>query len=218
MKKLLLSALAASAFCLPVFSQERVKTWRSYDSMGCMMLRECTEYTTEVLSWRDLGGNYELWKGELDVILSSLKSIGVGVFVADERYFLRDVRGLYDVKGNNFFLNRSYLYQPTKMIQVIRHEGWHVAQDCMAGTLDNTFTALIHAEEKVPDWIRRGAERTYPAKMVPFEAEAMWSMYSSTRTKEALAVCASQKKMWEVFEPTPLTGEWLMEKGFMPKP
>jgi hypothetical protein len=215
MKRFFLSALAASVFCSPVFAQDRVKTWRSLDSMGCMMLRECTEYVSEVHSWRDLGGDYELWKDELESILTSLKTLGVGVYVADEKYFLRNTRGLYNVNGNNFFLNREYLYQPTKMIQVIRHEGWHVAQDCMAGSLDNTFTGLIFAEEKVPDWIRKGAERTYPAKMVPFEAEAMWSMYSATRTKEALAVCASSKKMWEVFEPTPLTKKWLQEKGHM---
>ena len=180
-----------------------------------MMLRECTEYVSEVHSWRDLGLDYELWKDELDSILASLKTLNVGVYVADEKYFIRNTRGLYNVNGNNFFLNREFLYQPTKMIQVIRHEGWHVAQDCMAGSLDNIFTGLIFAEEKVPDWIRKGAERTYPAKMVPFEAEAMWSMYSATRTKEALAVCASSKKMWEVFEPTPLTKKWLQEKGHM---
>ena len=43
----------------------------------------------------------------------------------------------------------------------------------------------------------------------------MWAMYSETKTKDALGVCASDKKMWDVYEPTPLTREWLMEEGFM---
>ena len=125
------------------------------------------------------------------------------------------MRGLYDVTGNNLFLNRYYLEQPTKLLQVIRHEGWHAAQDCMAGTIKNTFTALVHPEEDVPDWIRRGAERTYPRKVLPWEAEAMWKMYSENDTMHALKVCASSTKMWEVYEPTPMTKEWLQDKGFM---
>ena len=87
----------------------------------------------------------------------------------------------------------------------------------MAGTLDNTFTALIFPEEDVPDWIRRGAERTYAKNVLPFEAEAMWAMYIEDKTKEALEVCAGPKKMWEYYAPTPLTGEWLEQEGFIKK-
>jgi hypothetical protein len=43
----------------------------------------------------------------------------------------------------------------------------------------------------------------------------MWAMYSDTQTKTALEVCASSSKMWEVFQPTPLTAKWLKEQGFM---
>ena len=64
----------------------------------------------------------------------------------------------------------------------------------MAGTLDNTFTALIQPEEDVPDWIRRGAERTYPENVLPFEAEAMWAMYVEHKTKDALEVCAGPEE------------------------
>jgi len=215
MKKLFLAAVTAAAFCLPATADPEVKTWHSLDSMGCMMLRECTIGTDKITSWRDLGTAYEVWDAELDSILTSLTDIGVNVYLADERYFLGNTRGLYNVKGNNFFLNRAYLSEPTRMVQVIRHEGWHVAQDCMAGTIDNTFTGLIYSEETVPDWIRRGAERTYPSNAVPFEAEAMMAMYSDTQTVEGLRVCASDKKMWQVFIPTPRTGEWLKQEGFM---
>ena len=215
MKKFLAPVLAAAAFASPVLAEDKVKTWRSFDSVGCMMLRECTEGVKKVSTWSDLGPAYEIAAGEIDEIVQALDKVGASVYLADEKYFAFRMRGVYDVRGNSMFLNEFYIDQPTKMIQVIRHEGWHAAQDCMAGTLDNTFTALIHPEEAVPDWIRRGAERTYPKKVLPFEAEAMWAMYVEDKTVEALKVCGGPKKMWEHYTPTPLTGEWLKKEGFM---
>ena len=215
MKRLLASIFASAAIITPVFAQDKVKTWRSFDSVGCMMLRECTEGIRQVKSWKDFGPEYQIAAAELDAIIQAMDKVGAAIYIADEKYFALRMRGVYDVRGNNIFLNEFYIDQPTKIIQVIRHEGWHAAQDCMAGTLDNTFTALIHPEEAVPDWIRRGAERTYPKNVLPFEAEAMWAMYVENKTVEALKVCGSSKKMWEHYTPTPLTGEWLKKKGFM---
>ena len=215
MKRFLASIFASAAIATPVFAQDKVKTWRSFDSVGCMMLRECTEGVRRVNRWEDLGPEYEIAAAELDEIIQAMDKVGAAVYIADEKYFALRMRGVYDVRGNNMFLNEFYIDQATKIIQVIRHEGWHAAQDCMAGTLDNTFTALIHPEKAVPDWIRRGAERTYPANVLPFEAEAMWAMYVENKTVEALKICGSSKKMWEHYTPTPLTGEWLKKKGFM---
>jgi hypothetical protein len=215
MKKFLAAVFAAATMATPVLAEDKVKAWRSFDSVGCMMLRECTEGVKKVSTWSDLGPDYEIAAGEIDEIVQALEKVGASVYLADEKYFAFRMRGVYDVRGNSMFLNEFYIDQPTKMIQVIRHEGWHAAQDCMAGTLDNTFTALIHPEEAVPDWIRRGAERTYPKKVLPFEAEAMWAMYVEDKTVEALKVCGGPKKMWEHYTPTPLTGEWLKKEGFM---
>ena len=217
MKKFLASLFAAAAFASPVLAEDKVKTWRSFDSLGCMMLRECKEDVVELTTWSELGPEYGIAAEELDAIIAALKKVGATIYLADERYFAFRMRGVYDVRFNNIFLNKFYLDQPTKMIQVIRHEGWHTAQDCMAGTLENTFTALIFPEEDVPDWIRRGAERTYAKNVLPFEAEAMWAMYVEDKTKEALEVCAGPKKMWEYYSPTPLTGEWLEQEGFIKK-
>ena len=217
MKKFLASLFAAAAFASPVLAEDKVKTWRSFDSLGCMMLRECKKDVVELTTWSELGPEYGIAAEELDAIIAALKKVGATIYLADERYFAFRMRGVYDVRFNNIFLNKFYLDQPTKMIQVIRHEGWHTAQDCMAGTLENTFTALIFPEEDVPDWIRRGAERTYAKNVLPFEAEAMWAMYIEDKTKEALEVCAGPKKMWEYYSPTPLTGEWLEQEGFIKK-
>jgi len=215
MKKFLASVLAAAALTTPVLAEDKVKSWRSFDSVGCMMLRECTEGVIRLHSWAELGPDYEIAAAELDAIIEALKKVGSAVYLADEKYFALRMRGVYDVRGNSIFLNKFYLDQPTKMIQVIRHEGWHAAQDCMAGTLNNTYTALIHTEDSVPDWVRRGAELTYPKNVRPFEAEAMWAMYVENKTVEALKVCGSPKKMWEHYTPTPLTEEWLKKEGFM---
>ena len=215
MKRFIASIFASAAIATPVFAQDKVKTWRSFDSVGCMMLRECTEGVRQAKSWKDFGPEYEIVATELDEIIQAMAKVGAAIYIADEKYFALRMRGVYDVRGNNIFLNVFYINQPTKIIQVIRHEGWHAAQDCMAGTLDNTFTALIHSENAVPDWIRRGAERTYPENVLPFEAEAMWAMYVENKTVEALKVCGSSKKMWEHYAPTPLTEEWLKKKGFM---
>ena len=39
---------------------------------------------------------------------------------------------------------------PVLVMSVMRHEGWHAAQDCMAGTIKNNFIAIIKNEEDVP--------------------------------------------------------------------
>jgi len=38
--------------------------------------------------------------------------------------------------------------RPHVLMSVMRHEGWHAAQDCMAGTIDNSLIAIIKPEEK----------------------------------------------------------------------
>ena len=214
MKKFLASVLAAAAIATPALAEDKVKSWRSFDSVGCMMLKECTEGVRQLKSWSDLGPEYEIAAAELDEIIRAMEKVGASVYFADEKYFAFRMRGVYDVRGNSMFLNEFYIDQPTKMIQVIRHEGMHAAQDCMAGTLDNTFTALIHPEEAVPDWIRRGAERTYPKNVLPFEAEAMWAMYVENKTVEALKVCGSPQENVGALHTHTVDRRMVEERGF----
>ncbi len=102
---------------------------------------------------------------------------------------------------------------PAQLMQVMRHEGWHAAQDCMAGTIDNSLIAIIKPEEEVPMLWRTLAERTYPSNAVPWEAEAGWAGRTENMTMEALQACAAGK-MWEKYTPTPLTDKWLKENGY----
>ncbi len=219
MKKILscFAALSLSA-CTPAVADPEIKEWNTYNSMGCMMLRECKEGTEPILSWVDLGTQYKPWADELNNIFSAMGHAGIGAYVADDKYFVTNTRGLYDVQRNNFFLNTKYLDDPQRMVSVIRHEAWHAVQDCMAGTLDNTFTAVVWPDGKIPDWVNRGAKITYETnpKAIPYEAEAMYAAMSNHETSEALQVCADPlKEMWDVYPTTPKTKEWLTKNGFI---
>ena len=98
MKKFLASLLAAAAVASPVLAEDKVKSWRSFDSVGCMMLRECTEDVTAVSqTWEDLGPEYSVAASELTGIIAALNKMGAGLFLADEKYFAFRMRGLYDV-------------------------------------------------------------------------------------------------------------------------
>ena len=108
------------------------------------------------------------------------------------------------------------MHRPHVLMSVMRHEGWHAAQDCMAGTIENSLIAIIKPEEEVPMIWRNMAERTYPKSAVPWEAEATWAGKTEGMTAAALSACA-KGKMWEVYEPTPLTRKYLVDKGYITK-
>ena len=147
-------------------------------------------------------------------MLSSLSRVGVNVFLADSKYFPPGHRGVYHTVGNNFFLNKDHVGRPHVLMSVMRHEGWHAAQDCMAGSIKNKMIAIIKPEEEVPMIWRTLAERTYPPHAVPWEAEATWAGKTEGMTEKALAACADGN-MWEVYEPTPLTRKYLEESGYI---
>ena len=81
MKKFLASLLAAAAFTSPVLAEDKVKSWRSFDSVGCMMLRECTEDVTAVQTWEDLGPEYIVAASELTGIIAALDKLGQAFFL-----------------------------------------------------------------------------------------------------------------------------------------
>ena len=106
------------------------------------------------------------------------------------------------------------MHRPNVLMTLMRHEGWHAAQDCMAGTIDNNMIAIILPEESVPPVWRDMVEKTYPKSAVPWESEAKWAGLTEGMTMKALRSCA-QGTMWEDYEPTPLTAEWLRENGYI---
>ena len=219
MKKLFLALLLAAAPALA--GEDKItKGYNSMDAMGCMLVRECKKDVEEVYSLLDISSQYDNTEEftpmaqEFNTMLMAMNQIGIKVFLADQRYFPIMHRGVYHTVSNNVYLNRKYMNQPHILMQLMRHEGWHAAQDCMAGTIHNNIIAIIKPEEDVPMIWRVMAERTYPASAVPWEAEAQWAGRTAGMTQKALQACAAGK-MWEVYEPTPLTRKWLVENNYI---
>ena len=227
MKKIIASLAVAAAVALPALSAPNqdpklTKGYNTMDSMGCMLLRECTDGIEEVFSLLDVSSQYPNTDDfypvadEFNRMLVALNQVGVKVFLADQKYFPVMHRGVYHTVGNNFFLNERYMDSPATLMMVMRHEGWHAAQDCMAGTIENSLIAIIKPEDEVPMIWRVMAERTYPESAVPWEAEAGWAGRTEKMTQEALESCA-RGTMWSDYEPTPMTREWLVKNGYLAK-
>ena len=197
------------------------KGYFTMDAMGCMLLRECTDGVDKVESIATIAdeysdSDYTYVADEFNTMLVALEQVGVGVFLADAKYFPVGHRGVYHTVSNNFFLNRSFMHRPHVLMSVMRHEGWHAAQDCMAGTIENSMIAIILPEEDVPEMWQEMARRTYALTphAIPWEKEAMWAGKTESMTMKALQSCAAGT-MWNDYEPTPMTREWLVENGFI---
>ena len=220
MKKLLFGLLSTCLLTAPALAEGKItKGFYSMDAMGCMLTRECTKDVRRVKSIDDIrkeypDSNFDLVADEFDSMLVSLDKIGVMVFLGHEKYFPPGHRGVYHTVSNNFYLNDRFMHRPHVLMTVMRHEGWHAAQDCMAGSIKNSMIAIIKPEEEVPQIWRDIVEKTYPKSAVPWEAEAKWAGKTEGMTAAALKSCAAGT-MWTDYKPTPLTEKWLREEGFI---
>ncbi len=223
MKKIILSLLASAALVTPVSADPlKDSEYFTMHSMGCMLLQECTDDVKQVYNILDISSQYSNTDSfysvatEFNNMINSLNMIGVNVFLADQKYFPVSHRGVYHTVSNNFFLNKAFMGRPNVLMSVMRHEGWHAAQDCMAGTIDNSLIAIIKPEDEVPMLWRDMVESAYPESAWPWEKEATWAGKTEGMTSDALAACANGN-MWEVYEPTPLTREYLVKEGYITK-
>ena len=221
MRKIILAMFAAVSLGTPVFAEDSkiTKGYYTMDAMGCMLLRECTKDVQRVESIATIAdvypdSDFDIIADEFNRMLVALNHVGVKVFLAHEKYFPVSHRGVYHTVGNNFFLNKTYMSRPGTLMSVMRHEGWHAAQDCMAGSIKNSMIAIIKPEEEVPMLWQELVKRTYPPQSRPWEAEATWAGKTENMTMEALESCA-RGTMWTDYEPTPMTLEWLKEEGFI---
>ena len=198
---------------------EPTKGYFTMDAMGCMLLKECTKDVEKITSSDDLrkafpDSDWGYIADEFDKIMLAFAKIGVDVHLADQKYFPVGHRGVYHTVSNHFYLNRAYVHRPHVLMSVVRHEGWHAAQDCMAGSIENNMIAIIRNEEDVPGIWKEMVKRTYPPHAQPWEAEATWAGKTENMTQEALESCAAGT-MWTDYQPTPMTGEWLRENGYI---
>lgn len=220
--KRLWTAFSLLALALPAAADPHIDRWNTNHSMGCMMVRDCTEGVVKMSSVQQLSDTLdvtfsELEYTELQSIFASSEQIGLEIFVADSKYFVSRTRGIYYTVGNKFYLNREYMTSKDVLLEVIRHEGWHAAQDCMAGSIDNSNIAVIWNDGVIPEGYRLQTEIAYAGMpgAIPWEIEAFYAADNPGMTAEALAACANpDKKMWEIYNPTPMTSEWLIDKGY----
>ncbi len=216
---LLLSPSVALAEQLPN-GDPKINEWKTHHSMGCMMTRDCKDGVIPITSAMDVESELDVDLDgeaylEIEVMMTYINELGIGVYLADSKYFPANHRGVYYTVGNNFFLNRDYMGKSHVFLAVMRHEGWHAVQDCMAGTLDNSLIAIVYDEEKVPFYWRDVARRTYPESARAWEAEALWAGHTENITTEGLSACANEIPMWDYYPPTPMTNEWLQNNGYI---
>ena len=229
MKKFLLSLLGIQVAATGVIiatslashaKDPELKGYYTMDAMGCMLVRECTDGVVEIKNHKDIAKHFKKFpmtppmSVEFDELVKLSNAVGSKVFLAPEKYFPPGHRGVYHTVSNNFFLNETFVKRYNVMMTVMRHEGWHAAQDCMAGSIKNNMIAIIMPEEDVPQVWRDIVEKTYPASAVPWEAEAKWAGMTEGMTVKALKSCAAGT-MWTDYKPTPLTEKWLREEGYI---
>lgn len=224
MKKLLLTLLASVSFGVPTLAYDfqsnpltYPEEYYSTHSMGCLLLQECKEGVVEITSIKTLedyyGKTFNL-SSEFSTLLKLINDVGSKVYLAPEAYFPVGHRGVYHTVSNHFYLNDAFMRKEHTLMSVMRHEGWHMAQDCMAGDIKNTYIAVIFNDKKIPQLWKDMAEDTYPKSALPWEQEAMWTGRVENMTVDALKACKTGK-MWEVYPPTPLTKQFLLDKGFI---
>ena len=167
---------------------------RSY-TLKCMIYRKCKDGVKPINDISDISNhypdsNFNIVTDEFNRMLASLKKIGVGVFLGDERYFPSSYRGVYSSRKNNIYLNEAYMSDPGGFIRTMRHEGWHVAQDCKSGMKSKTMKPII-SDKYIPKSYHKTVERIYANRPdeIKIEKGAYWAGFTVGMTEAALESC-----------------------------
>ena len=229
MKKLAATLLGLSLCGAPVLAQSITDTpedflpAKSLAAQGCMKVGDCTQKVVPITSIDVLIEHYgEDWltpdlSYEMTALIDRLNAVGVQLYLGSDFYFQVGVRGVYYTDNNGMYMNEFHGRNPYTFLSVLRHEAWHAAQDCMAGSIDNSFIAIILDPAEIPDDVKMMTEiryKFYAPASIPWEQEAIYAAGVANMTADALNACAAGQ-MWTEYIPTPKTEEWLKQKGFM---
>ena len=167
---------------------------KSY-TLKCMALGKCKDGVKPINDISDIASsypdsNFNIVADEFNRMLTSLKKIGVEVFLGDERYFPQLYRGVYSSRKNKIYLNEAYMSDPGGFIRTMRHEGWHVAQDCKSGMKSRTMKPII-SEKYIPKHYHKSVERIYADRPdeIQIEKGAYWAGFTVGMTEAALESC-----------------------------
>lgn len=225
MKKLLTTIGLSLSLILPASAEKIARkqpTVPAYSlaAMGCMILLECTEGVEKLTAESELlkTKEFEPFREEAKRILIALEKLNVSVYVGIPKYFTPRTVGIYKPNLNRLYINETLLQDPREFLGTLRHEGWHVVQDCMGGGIQTSFMAQVHQDAEIPAWIMKTTRLSYESmgqsRAVPWEADANWAEEQLNQTAKHLEMCA-KGPLWEQIRPTPMTMEWLIGCGWM---
>ena len=167
---------------------------RSY-TLKCMIYRKCKDGVKSLNDISDIASfypdsNFNIVADEFHRMLTYFKKIGVEVFLGDERYLPSLYRGVYSSRKNNIYLNEAYMSDPGGFIRTMRHEGWHVAQDCKSGMKSKTMKPII-SDKYIPKSYHKTVERIYANRPdeIKIEKGAYWAGFTVGMTEAALESC-----------------------------
>jgi len=182
------------------------------EALECMKERKCTSGVEKV----SLKGQLK----ETKTILKNLEQMGVEVYNAKSIYFTENYRALYFPDKNAIYINKKYINVEGELsfLQILRHEAWHAAQDCMAGTVNNSDISSIFSHEDIPKHIIEETFARYgysDPEVIRIEREAVWVMYEPNMTIKALEACNSDTPIWETYLPPKRTWKYLYINSFL---
>ena len=141
MKKLILFFIFSLTIFLPVNAFHEGK-------LSCMYSRWCRNNVDVIKNINHIekefpNNNYDSIADEFNQLINNLKRFRVKVFLADKKYFPKKTIGIYNIRNNNIYLNKKYMNNEVQLIRTLRHEAWHVAQDCKTGLRSGSLGMII---------------------------------------------------------------------------
>ena len=156
MKKLILFFIFSLTISLPVNAFHEGK-------LSCLYSRWCRNNVELIKNINHVekqfpNDNYDNIANEFNELVDNLKRFRVKVFLADKKYFPKKTIGIYNVRNNNIYLNKKYMHNEVQLIRTLRHEAWHVAQDCKTGIRSGGLGMILN-QKYIPEVVdyERGA-------------------------------------------------------------
>jgi hypothetical protein len=156
LKKINFLLLLALIICLPVNALHEGK-------LSCLYSRWCRNNVELIKNIDDVktefpNDNYDNIAEEFNQLINNLKRFRVKVFLGDKKYFPKKTIGIYNHENNNIYLNKKYMHNDLQLIRTLRHEAWHVAQDCKTGIRNKSLGMILH-QKYIPEVVdyERGA-------------------------------------------------------------
>jgi hypothetical protein len=223
MRKFLIFTCIGMSFVPPVLALESVShpevKKHTVGALGCAVLLECKNNIERVTVDYNFGPQQTEYLEEIKRIVKSFDSLSVEFYIADEFYFPHNTNGIYKPGLNRLIIRKDLLDDKNEFIKTLRHEGWHVVQDAMAGGVNNAFIAQVHQDHEIPETLKLRTQLVYGAAGqtagMSWEIDANIAELHPNKTAKYLEM-AIVAPLWTQVEPTPLTKDWLVGCGYMP--